>query len=192
MDNVSLLKSELRRKYIAVRDALDKEYKRSAENSVISSIIALDEFKCADNLLLYYPVKSELNVLPLLSAARESGKTVAFPKCDKQTLTMSFFEARNENDLRLGAYGIKEPSDDCPKASYDEKTLCIVPAVAFSREGHRIGYGKGFYDKFLSDFSGKSIGITFEALLADTLPYDELDRKLDIIITEKGVYRFEI
>lgn len=191
MDSLSLSKAEIRVKYRALRKALETGYRQNAESTALSRLIALEEFGCADTILLYYPVKSELNVLPILSAAREAGKSVALPKCDKETLTMRFFEIRDESELQLGAYGIPEPKENCPEAHCSERSLCIVPALVFSREGHRIGYGKGFYDKFLSGFSGKSAGITWEALMTDKLPFCELDRKLDMTVTEKGVYRFE-
>ena len=96
----------------------------------------------------------------------------------------------SKGELARGSYGICEPTGE-RELFGDENTLCVVPAAVFSKDGYRIGYGKGYYDRFLADFKGISVGFSYDATLVDSLPFDEYDARLDMIITEKGVYRSE-
>ena len=191
MKEIYVTKNELRSKAIKNRGALDEKYRQDAEQKAIWHLISTKEFSRADKILLYYPVKSEADPLPLIEIAFELGKKVAFPKCNKDDLTMRFFEISSRNDLSLGAYNIPEPKEDLDKLVCDERTLCVVPALLYSRDGHRLGWGKGYYDRFLADFGGASVGFTYDGFVVDELPYGEHDRRLDMIITEKGVYRCE-
>ena len=88
------------------------------------------------------------------------------------------------NDLREGMYGIREPDEALPCSEITENTVCIVPGLAFTPDGGRLGYGGGYYDRFLSDYSGTSIGLCYSELLFDSLPSEEYDIAVDIIITD--------
>ena len=110
---------------------------------------------------------------------------MAFPISDPKTCTLSFRLVSSLSELSPGAYGIFEPTADAPFAENDFLTLCVVPAVSFDRFGFRLGYGKGFYDRFLADFHGKSVGLIDSRLLTDSLPRDEFDKSVDLIITER-------
>jgi 5-formyltetrahydrofolate cyclo-ligase len=87
-----------------------------------------------------------------------------------------------------GNFGIFEPNENCELAFPNQNTLCIVPAVAFSRDGHRIGYGRGFYDRFLADFKGVSAGFSYSSLVCDGILHEDHDVPLDMIITESEVH----
>lgn len=188
MNDICTAKKELRKKYLEQRKALDAKYRADAESRALQNLVSTKEFSLADKLFLYYPIKSEADPLPLLEIARSQGKKVAFPKCNKEDLSMKFFEISSHDDFSLGAYNIPEPKDELCELKADEKTLCIVPALLYSKDGHRLGYGKGFYDRFLANFEGISAGFTYDAFVVHGLPHDAFDRKLDMIITEKGVY----
>ena len=86
-------------------------------------------------------------------------------------------------------FGLFEPNNTCPILIPDEKTLCIVPAIAFDENGNRLGYGKGFYDRFLSNFNGASIGLTCSDLLVKQLPTDPHDTPVKIVITESEIIK---
>ena len=191
MNEIYSAKNELRPKALEKRGALDEKYRQDAEQKAIQHLVSTEEFSRADKILLYYPVKSEADPLPLFEIARELGKKVAFPKCNKDDLTMRFFEISSQKDLSLGAYNIPEPKEDLGELICDERTLCVVPALLYSRDGHRLGWGKGYYDRFLAGFAGVSIGFAYDGFVVDELPHSEHDRQLDMIITEKGVYRCE-
>ena len=88
-------------------------------------------------------------------------------------------------------FGLFEPNNTCPILIPDEKTLCIVPAIAFDENGDRLGYGKGFYDRFLRDFKGTSVGLTCSDLLVKQLPTDPHDTPVKIIVTENKILRMQ-
>jgi 5-formyltetrahydrofolate cyclo-ligase len=94
-------------------------------------------------------------------------------------------------DLEDGAYGIKEPKGNCELFSGREKSLCILPALAFDRAGYRLGYGGGYYDRFLFRFNLTTVGLVYEEFLFDELPKDEHDKKASILIKEGGVIFLE-
>ena len=191
MNDIYSAKNELRPAFLAKRASLDEKYRQDAEHQAIQNLISTEEFSSADKLLLYYPIRSEADPLPLIEIARGLGKRVAFPICNKDDLTMRFFEISSREDFSLGAYNIPEPKEDLGELICDERTLCIVPALLYSKDGHRLGWGKGYYDRFLADFDGISVGFTYDGFVADELPHDEHDQRLYMIITEKGVYRCE-
>ena len=91
--------------------------------------------------------------------------------------------------LSPAKFGLLEPNNTCPILIPDEKTLCIVPAIAFDENGDRLGYGKGFYDRFLKDFKGASVGIVHSELLVKQLPTDPHDTPVKIVITESEIIK---
>ncbi len=181
-DNKKTARSAL----LAQRMQLDAAFKKEAECELCKIISSLDEFDRCQTLLLYHPTKNEPDLTPLFSIAKEQGKQVAFPISNKCDLTLTFGLVESLFELSEGSYNISEPSQDARTAEINEKTLCIVPALAYDTRGFRLGYGKGYYDRFLKDFSGISLGAVFSAFLADRLPTDKNDIPVDIIITETG------
>lgn len=191
MNDVFTAKNELRKKYLAKRKELDEKYRSDAERRALQNLVSTKEFSSADKIFLYYPIKCEADPMHLLEIAQKLGKKVAFPICNKADLTMRFFEISSHKDFSPGAYNIPEPNEALGELQADGKTLCVVPALLYSKDGHRLGYGKGFYDRFLANFDGVSVGFTYDELVVDDLPHDAFDMKLDMIITEKGVYLSE-
>ena len=91
------------------------------------------------------------------------------------------------DDLSPGAYGILEPSAGEPTMSFEPASLCIVPALSYDEKGNRLGFGKGYYDRFLSGFKGIKTGICYELSLCETLPADDHDIRVDNIVTEDRI-----
>lgn len=184
-------KQELRRVSRALRARIGAEERLLWDESLGNRICALPAFREADTILLYYPVKGEPNLLSVAKRTIDAGKQIAFPVCDPTTHVMRFAAVSTPDDLPPGAYGIPEPPPDSrilTKQDYS-RTLCIVPALAYDKRGFRVGYGAGYYDRFLSDFDGVCVGAVYSALLYDTLPTEPTDRAVAWIITEKEVRR---
>ena len=137
-------------------------------------------------LLLYVPMEGEIGLLPLARMARAMGIPIAFPKCDPQAGTMEFYILTADARLSSGAYGIPEPPDDAPLCIPDERALCILPGLAFSEGGDRLGYGKGYYDRYLSRFPGTTVGAVYSALLLPDVPTDAHDVPAQLVVTENG------
>jgi 5-formyltetrahydrofolate cyclo-ligase len=136
---------------------------------------------------MFYPVKGEPNILPFAEKLLKSGVHVAFPISLTDTYELDFRYVNSLEEMVDGAYGIPEPKRDAPRFDANGKCVCLVPALAFDRHGMRIGYGKGFYDRFLAKHNVIKVGVCYEKFICDVLPTDKNDICVDTIITEKGV-----
>ena len=150
--------------------------------------VGLSAFSDAEAILCYYPIRGEPNVLPLAEHAIRLGKKVAFPISHIKERQLSFHEIKSLSDLTTGAYKIPEPSEMLPEITDFSKALCIVPALAFDVRGVRLGYGGGYYDKFLSTFNGTAIGLAYNDFYVNKLPSEPHDAMVSIIVTENGGY----
>lgn len=181
------LRAELRQK----RDSIDAERKKQLDRAIVQRIADSREFRCAKTILLYAPHGSEINLLSLVRYAHKLGKTVAFPRCNTETCTIQFFVLEPNQRLVRGAYGIAEPAPDAPFCQTDAQTLCILPGLSFDKRGNRIGYGKGYYDRFLESFEGTTIGAVYDELLSDEIPTEDHDLPVQIVFTESARYDCE-
>ena len=116
-----------------------------------------------------------------------SGKQVAYPKCLDEQGNMAFFSVDGPERLVKASFGIPEPDDSCPLWEDEGNALCILPALSVDKYGYRLGYGKGYYDRFFGQFEGTGIGVTYSELILSDLPYNRFDLKADLIVSEKGV-----
>ena len=163
------------------RSALPRE---DADRSILRRLLNTDAFLNSDLVLCYVSVASEADTRALLGHCFLSGKRVAVPRCESGGV-MRFHEIRSLQSLHPSPLGIPEPDEAAPVPQYGKKTLCVVPGLLFDLAGHRIGYGGGYYDRFLAAFPGKTIGLCYEDLLCDLLPREPFDCPVQTIITEK-------
>ncbi len=180
-------KKKIRLEYLKKRSELSSEYRNKADALLFEKTVNSAGFKSSKIILAYYPIKNEPDILPIVRHALACGKRVAFPVCHTDTYDLTFKFIEELSWLDAGAYSIPEPKDDCEIYYKEEKAFCIVPALVFDRNGYRIGYGKGFYDRFLSDFCGISAGLCYDDFLCDVLPKESTDKNVDMIITDKEV-----
>ena len=179
-------KKALRSTFRKLRASLKEVDRQILDESLCNNIINSQDFKKAKTLLCYFPYGSEPNILPIAQRALSEGKQIAFPITDRENTKMCFHVISSLDGTVSGAYGIKEPPKSAPRAKIDSDTLCIVPALAYDAKGNRLGYGGGYYDRFLSDFDGVSVLAIYSFLYTDSLPTDKFDRRIDKIVTEKG------
>ena len=134
----------------------------------------------------YTSVRGEASTEYLIDELLKRGCRVALPRVFGRE--MRFFYVTDRSQLVAGAYGIPEPADGCQEADAP-KALVITPGVGFSKDGNRIGYGAGYYDRFLAHYKGAKLLLCPEAVLTDTLPCDDWDAHFapEEILTEKGI-----
>lgn len=183
------MKKEKRKELRALRDAVENRQQLSAE--IARRFFDTDLYKKARILLLYYSVGSEVSTRQLCLRALADNKEVAFPVCVDGDGYMEFFFIKDENDLSQGMYGIKAPREGCRAFTNEGDALIVVPGLGFDKSGNRLGYGKGYYDRFLEGFEGLSIGLCYDALVVDALPCDAYDKKVNCLITDKKIYKFK-
>ena len=185
-------KKKLREELLQLRINIPDDERKTAESAIISKVLSLASFRFAETVLLYSPIKGEIDVMPIANAAFKAKKKVAFPLCNTENSTTTYHIVSSVDQLSPGSYGIPEPSSDLPVyvPSKDKNDLIIIPAVCFDRSGYRIGYGKGYYDRYLNNFGGTAVGVTFERLVRPSVPRGHFDKHVDLLITEKGAYSF--
>ena len=189
MLSVAEQKKDLRQRYRALRASFSEAERKEWNEALAEQLYALPVYRSAETLLLYVPVKGEPDLLPIARRALADGKRIAFPISDEASCTLRFGCVRSLDELIPGAYGIPEPPIDAPILTKDDfkKSLCLVPGLIFDTKGFRLGYGKGYYDRFLSDFDGVCAGLVYHSLLLQALPIEKTDRAVHLIITEKEV-----
>ncbi len=174
-------KTALRRHFKKIRESLSEKPEKSRR--IQEKLLINPAILQANSVFLYLSIGSEVETLALMKELLSLGKRVAVPLCDKETKTMVAVEVAETRSLRPGTYGIWEPDPDSPVLPKEEIDVVLVPGLAFDKEGYRLGYGGGYYDKFLADFSGRTIGLAFSESVTDTLPREEFDLPVDEVIT---------
>lgn len=184
-------KKELRKKHITLRNELSKEEQLSASHEIMESVVSSYDFMQAKTILIYASYGSEVMTKGIMEYAFLLKKKVCCPKVTAEG-EMEFYEIHSYKELEEGYKGIPEPPALCEKLfipSETEKILILLPGVCFDRHGHRIGYGKGFYDRFLDRVSKKDVNIVRMALAYDNqveeeIPFEETDALYDLLVTE--------
>ncbi len=190
--NIKKEKIELRDNFKAKRKAIPQEQKDRLDVKIASRIENLWAFREAKTLLAYMSLPIEVGTKPLLETAKKHGKRIALPLCITETHSMEFYIVEDESQLAKGAYGIMEPDVSvCEKLTDTADSLCVVPALAFDRNGYRLGFGKGYYDRFLSSYKGKTVGIIYTDYIVNELPHGRYDKKVDFIISENKLINFK-
>ena len=186
MPSIKEEKSRLRALYKELRAALPPEVRNEASEAVCRTVAASAAYRHASTLLAYAPIGAEIDLRPLLSDALSSGKRVALPRSYREGI-MTFHYIASLSELTPGAYGIPEPPEANERFLGAAATLCLVPGIVFDREGYRVGYGGGYYDRFLRDFDGTAIGTVYHDFLLDALPHGRFDLAVSALATERGM-----
>lgn len=182
-------KNKLRKELLASRRNIQD--KAEKDKKIFSHLLSLDEIQSSGVFFVYASSAIEVGTRSFIEYALGAGKKIALPVCDTEKCEMTFYYINSLDCLHESGYkGILEPSPDkCTKASFDEKTVCIVPALSYDSEGFRLGFGKGYYDRFLACFSGTAIGICYEENLREALPRNRFDKNVSITVTDKEIYK---
>lgn len=180
-------KATLRKEIIKKRKEMNKEDAARKSEIICRKIIASGEYKAADNILAYISVQNEVMLNSLIEDAQKSNKTIWLPRVVGDD--MEFIKYTSGAPLQKNRYGILEPSGD-EKIVPDEETLIIMPGVAFSIKNDRIGFGGGYYDRFLSvnNKCKNIIAVAYEFQICDFVPSEAHDIKPHILITERNEY----
>ncbi len=181
------IKVSLRKLYRDLRKKISPIKKQNLDLLICEKIIHLPEYLQSDLLLVYSPYKDEINLHSLFIQAQNDGKKLAFPRCFGNELK---FSVCLPNDLLPGAFGILEPTESSEYlTTFNKKTLAILPCLTATRECFRLGYGKGYYDRFLSENSVFSVAAVYSEFITTVDFSDSFDIKANIILTEKEIIR---
>ena len=189
MNTIKKDKDEIRARYKEKRDTMDPSLRASRDKSICKTAVNLASFRHAKYVLMYAPIDGEIDVNPIALEALSKGKKVAFPRCNRENHTMKYHIVSSLEELVEDSYGILEPSESAPV--FDPKlsveSICFVPGLCYDKKGYRLGYGKGFYDRYLSAFKGCIIGVVYSDFILPSVPKGRFDISLGVLLTEKGV-----
>ena len=186
-------KKNLRTAYLDKRNAMDVPKRQMASEKIAKWVFANKRFKAAQTVFVYVSFKSEVDTLKIIQKALQLGKRVAVPKVNG--LTMDFYEIHSLEELFPGNFGILEPQVENQQPVIPVNgDVMLVPGAVFDRQGSRIGYGKGYYDRYwnqiVSTYGSKPylIALAFACQISlKRLPTEEHDKKIDCILTERRV-----
>ena len=183
--NIKQRKLEIRNICKKFRNNLPAEKKQQLDLILQEKLLQTEEYKNTKTLLAFVSKDIEINTEKIIEQALADGKTLALPKCKEENL-MDFYIVNSLSQLKEGYYGLLEPDPEkCTILKDTANTICLVPGLAFDREGYRIGFGKGYYDRFLLDYNGVTVGMCYAKCVHESLPKGYYDRPIDILITEK-------
>ncbi|MEA5011387.1 MAG: 5-formyltetrahydrofolate cyclo-ligase [Angelakisella sp.] len=182
-------KAELRKQCKAFRQGLSYMEKYLCENAIVKWVLALPDYQQAQLVLLYLSTEEEIDTRVLVAHALLSGKKVAVPRCRPGSRIIDFCFFDDYRQLVSGFYGIAEPPPDAAILSQADLvgSFCIVPALAAAVNGQRLGYGGGYYDRFLADFCGTTAVLTYDECVFPQLPTEATDIAVKYIITPSGI-----
>ena len=184
------LKTELRQKYRSLRQSMPPEIKEQKDAAIAAQVRRLWQYQRNNVLLIYVSTSIEVDTFRIIRQALADGKRVAVPRCVPNTRNMEFYYIQSTDELKPGMFGVLEP-EPVSEHLYRESDggLCIVPAFSYDWRGYRLGYGKGYYDRFLSRFEGNMVGICYSECVQRSLPHGSFDRPVELLVTESYLRR---
>lgn len=188
MHELKQLKNSIRTECKNLRKEMSAVQRNNADRLIFEKTAEILEKYPSEYLYCYVSSPEiEVDTLRLIDTSLKKNITIIVPKCVKGSCTLEHYIIHSRNELEKGAFGIYEPdSGICRKADPPYSGVCIVPGLAFDTYGIRMGYGKGYYDRFLENFSGLKIGLCYECCLyEEQLPHDRFDAVMDIVVTER-------
>lgn len=171
-------KEFLRKKYKEKRDNIKN--KVTKDNLIYQKVINNKDILSSKTLLIYISINSEVDTIKIINYFLNT-KNIAVPKIIDNN--MYFCYVTNLNELTSGKYNIPEPTNENIVTDFDN-AICIVPGICYDKKNYRIGYGKGYYDRFLSKNKIKTIGLCYKECMIEKIDNDKYDYKIDEVITE--------
>ena len=176
-------KQRIRQETRRISEGLTPEYRRDAGREITRRVLALPVWAEARTVMAYWSLPEEPDTLELMETALREGKTLLLPRC-LDGGRMTAIEVKDLSEPQAGLMGIPEPPLPADGTIAPEPDLILVPCVAASPGGIRLGHGAGYYDRFLAEHGGKTVCLCFRALLRADLPAEETDVPVDLVITD--------
>lgn len=184
------VKTLLRDKYKQQRREMPPDVKAAKDRKIAQRITRLWQYAQNSLLLTYVSTPIEVDTRNIIERALKDGKKVAVPRCVPDTRSMEFYLIDSLDELCPGTFGVLEPLPDPAKLVTDFSAgICLVPAFSYDWHGYRLGYGKGYYDRFLSNFRGNIIGICYSEGIRPNLPHGRYDRTVELLVTDRFLRR---
>lgn len=179
-----IIKKTLRKKFISERNSLASDYRNSSTNTIFATLEEQNFFESSEKIFIYVGFGSEITTETFIKKWINK-KQIFVPKIENGK--MNLIRLKSWDELAPGHFGVLEPtSSDYYEGKID---LVVTPSIVFDNNGYRLGYGKGYYDKYFSSREYDiSVGLSYHKLLQDNVPKEDHDIKVDVIITEEKTF----
>lgn len=183
-------KKEMRRYVKDNVQKLEELYCKQADQHIFEYVTGLLEYNKAETIFCYVGTSAEIDTIPILKDALKKGKRVGVPRCVAKGV-MQVYQIECLDDLKEGRYGILEPYREAVPISPEEIQIGIIPCVTCTRDGKRLGYGGGYYDRYLEHTKFLRVILCREKIMEEWIPTGVFDQRMDVVISENGVTRIE-
>lgn len=176
-------KARLRKQLLDQREGLSLDFIKIASSKIQDNLRKVGFYRNARSIGGYFSIGSEVRTQDILQEILNAGKNLSIPKVEKKDLV--FKKISNFSDLEVGNFAVMEPKNRCEEIRKHD--VILVPAVATTRDGYRLGYGFGYYDRYLSDKSAKKVALSYTKQVIKSIPHDGHDIRMDCIVTEDEI-----
>lgn len=181
------MKKELRKKGLALRNQMRQDEVTDLSKRIIEQIKKQVDMMNYQVFGFYMPLGNEVDLKPLMTELIDLGKTIVIPKVHNQ-YTMDFYPVESIDDIHVGKYEVLEPNNN-KKMPKNEIDIIFIPGIYFSYQNYRLGFGGGYYDRYLKNYHQAKVGICFSFQYINDIPLENHDIPLDFIITENPLHR---
>lgn len=191
MNEISNKKKQIRREKLKIRREMNIEEKSNYDKIIKDKFFESSFYKESENIFIYISYDSEINTKDIITRAIKEGKKIYVPRTEFSTKLMNAVIIENFDNLVESRYGILEPKKDEPFIDPNDLDLIVVPGVAFDKNGGRVGYGAGYYDRYFKRINNENkskivkLALAYDFQLMDKVPTDEEDVLIDAVMTEK-------
>lgn len=182
-------KKQIRQKILQLASTLDASYKRRSSKSIVELITSMEEFKDANTVFCFVGRNNEVHTKELIEYCWDKGKRIVVPLVISKGI-MEAKEITSHDDLISGAMNILEPKAECKTIDPQTIDFGVIPCVTCSHKGERLGFGGGFYDRYLVDTKFPRVCVCYEKLTYEDIPLSRYDLKMDYLVTEIGIVKF--
>jgi len=188
INDIRQVKRQIREKSRRIRTEMPEKTKESHDTHMRNVLLGLKQYKQCELVFVYVSKEIEVDTHAIIRQALKDGKQVAVPRCVPDTREMEFYYIRSLEELEPGAFGVLEPVPGRQELVTEYSgALCVVPGLCFDSQGFRLGYGKGYYDRFMNRYEGFSVGLCYSECVQWKLPHGQYDRSVDLLITERYI-----
>lgn len=184
--DIRQIKKEKREEIKSWRKALPYDEKAELDRSIAERFFNSYVYKRTEQVFIYVSTAIEVDTVKIIERSLSEGKRVACPRCVDGTREMEFYYINSLDELESGTFGVLEPVPNKENLVTNfSNGVCVVPGLAFDNGGYRLGYGKGYYDRFLSGYNGFTCGLCYSYNVVRYLPHGRFDRNVGLFITDR-------